>query len=74
MTTKDFAVFDGDSHVVEPPALWEKYLDPEYRTLGKHALWRQEGRTGVVSEGQRRDLSRPGQPQSAAPRDCGGPA
>jgi uncharacterized protein len=46
MTTKDFAVFDSDSHVVEPPALWEKYLDPEYRTLGKHALWRQEGRTG----------------------------
>jgi predicted TIM-barrel fold metal-dependent hydrolase len=46
MTMKDFAVFDSDSHVVEPPALWEKYLDPEYRTLGKHALWRQEGRTG----------------------------
>ena len=44
---KDFAVFDGDSHVVEPPALWEKYLEPEYRTLGKHALWRQEGRTGA---------------------------
>ena len=39
MTTKDFVVFDADSHVVEPPALWEKYLDPEYRTLGKHALW-----------------------------------
>ncbi len=46
MATKDFAVFDSDSHVVEPIALWEKYLDPEYRTLGKHALWRQEGRTG----------------------------
>jgi uncharacterized protein len=47
MPAKDFVVFDGDSHVVEPPALWEKYLDPEYRTLGKHALWRQEGRTGA---------------------------
>ena len=46
MPTKDFVVFDSDSHVVEPSALWEKYLDPEYRTLGKHALWRQEGRTG----------------------------
>jgi len=45
MPQKDFAVFDGDSHVVEPPALWEKYLDPEYRTLGKQALWRQEGPT-----------------------------
>jgi hypothetical protein len=48
MATKDFVVFDGDSHVVEPPALWEKYLDPEYRTLGKHALWRQEGRRSLV--------------------------
>jgi len=45
--TKDFIVFDADSHVVEPPALWEKYLDPEYRTLGKHALWRQEGRAAA---------------------------
>jgi len=46
MRTKSFAVFDSDSHVVEPPVLWEKHLDPEYRTLGKHALWRHEGRSG----------------------------
>ena len=43
-TSKDFEVFDSDSHVVEPKELWEKYLDPEYRVLGKHALWREEGR------------------------------
>ena len=47
MITNEFAVFDGDSHVIEPPALWEKYLEPEYRTLGKHALWRHEGPTGA---------------------------
>ena len=46
MPAKNFPVFDSDSHVVEPAALWERYLDPEYRTLGKHALWRQEGRNG----------------------------
>src|SRR2546429_535884 len=39
--TKEFAVFDSDSHIVEPRELWEKYLDPEFRTLGKHALWRE---------------------------------
>ena len=65
MTNKDFAVFDSDSHVVEPPALWEKYLDPEYRTLGKHALWRQEGRTGAYLKV---NLPRQGQPQPAASR------
>ena len=42
-TRKDFEVFDSDSHVVEPRELWEKYLDPAYRVLGKHALWREEG-------------------------------
>jgi predicted TIM-barrel fold metal-dependent hydrolase len=46
MANKYFAVFDGDSHVVEPPELWTKYLDPEYRTLGKSALWREEGKLG----------------------------
>ncbi|HKD68346.1 MAG TPA: amidohydrolase family protein [Candidatus Binataceae bacterium] len=45
-TKKNFAVFDGDSHVVEPPELWTKYLEPEYRTLGKFALWREEGKLG----------------------------
>jgi hypothetical protein len=40
-----FTVFDSDSHVVEPPELWEKYLDPEHRVLGKRALWRHHGET-----------------------------
>ncbi len=47
MTTKRFVVFDGDSHVVEPREVWETYLDPEYRILGKSALWREEGRLGA---------------------------
>jgi predicted TIM-barrel fold metal-dependent hydrolase len=46
MATKRIAVFDGDSHVVEPPELWTKYIEPEYRTLGKFALWREEGKFG----------------------------
>ena len=44
MTTKRFPVFDSDSHVVEPSDVWEKYLQPEYRVLGKHALWREDGK------------------------------
>ena len=40
---KRFKVFDADSHVVEPHAVWEEYLEPEYRALGKHALWREDG-------------------------------
>ena len=66
--TKDFVVFDSDSHVVEPPTLWEKYLDPEYRTLGKQALWRQEGRTSAylkVNGEIFRDRSNPNLPRYA---------
>jgi predicted TIM-barrel fold metal-dependent hydrolase len=46
MATKRFTVFDADSHVVEPVELWTKYLEPDYRALGKHALWREEGKLG----------------------------
>jgi predicted TIM-barrel fold metal-dependent hydrolase len=68
MLTKEFAVFDADSHVVEPPALWEKHLEPEYRTLGKHALWRQEGRTGAylkINGEIFRDTTNPNLPRHA---------
>ena len=40
---KSFSVFDADSHVLEPRDVWEKYLEPEYRVLGKQALWREDG-------------------------------
>ena len=68
MATHDFAVFDSDSHVVEPPTLWEKHLDPGYRALGRHALWRQEGRTGAylkVNGEIFRDTGNPNLPRHA---------
>src|SRR5437764_15373770 len=45
VTRKRFAVCDSGSHVVEPRDVWEEYLEPEYRVLGKHALWREDGKT-----------------------------
>ena len=27
----DTYVFDSDSHILEPPDLWETYIDPKYR-------------------------------------------
>jgi len=46
MARRGFPIFDSDSHVVEPPELWTKYLEAEYRTLGRYALWREEGKWG----------------------------
>ena len=66
--TKRFSVFDSDSHVVEPPALWEKYLEPEYRTSGRHALWRQEGKTNSylkINGDVFRDTGNPNLPRHA---------
>jgi hypothetical protein len=48
--------------------LWEKYLEPEHRTLAKHALWRQEGRTGSylkINGEIFRDTSNPNLPRHA---------
>jgi len=28
MATKSFPVFDCDSHIVEPPAVWDEYVPP----------------------------------------------
>ena len=68
MTVKDFEVFDADSHVVEPAELWERYLAHDDRTLGKHGLWRQEGRTGSylkVNGEVFRDTTNPNLPRHA---------
>ena len=68
-TTRHFAVFDSDSHVVEPPELWEKYLDPEFRVLGKQALWRHDGATNSYLKINGEVDPRHDEPQPAAPRD-----
>src|SRR5262249_18104302 len=35
MTTKTFPVFDCDSHVVEPPEIWDRYVPAKVRTWVK---------------------------------------
>src|ERR671934_116873 len=33
MATKSFSVFDCDSHIVEPPAIWDEYVPADRRRL-----------------------------------------
>jgi hypothetical protein len=35
MVTKDFPIFDCDSHVVEPPAIWDEYVPSAIRSWVK---------------------------------------
>ena len=72
MATKDFIVFDSDGPRGGAAALW-RMLDPEYRTLGKHALWRQEGRATAYLRSTGEMFRDKGNPTCRATH-CGGRA
>jgi hypothetical protein len=40
-------VIDGDGHVLEPPALWQQYLEAKYQD---RAIRMEKDQTGVVKE------------------------
>src|SRR5437763_1832537 len=33
MAKDGFKVFDSDMHIMEPPDLWERYIDPKFRSM-----------------------------------------
>ena len=33
-----FRVFDSDMHIMEPPDLWERYIDPEFRSIAPRGV------------------------------------
>src|SRR5208282_4582642 len=47
-------VIDADSHVFEPAAIWEKYLDPAYRIAARSAFYyhEDEDAAGVILNGR----------------------
>jgi len=49
-----FPVIDADSHVFEPAAIWEQYLDRAYRVPARSAFWHEEvdGIVTVILNGQ----------------------
>jgi hypothetical protein len=49
--------------------LWTKYLDPEYRTLGRYALWREEGKWGSYLQLNGKMFSRHYELEHPAPRN-----
>jgi predicted TIM-barrel fold metal-dependent hydrolase len=45
---KDLLIIDGDSHVLEPPNLWDEYLEPEFRPRAIRITRSVPGRDGEV--------------------------
>ena len=46
--TKNFPVFDCDSHIYEPPELWDKYISPNNRDFAKTHFYRDADRLFLV--------------------------
>ena len=46
--TKDFPVFDCDSHIYEPPEIWDKYIPQKNRDFAKTHFYRDSDRLFLV--------------------------
>ena len=38
MARKGFKVLDSDMHIIEPPDLWQRYIDPEFKDQAPRGL------------------------------------
>jgi predicted TIM-barrel fold metal-dependent hydrolase len=38
MAIDGFKLFDSDMHIMEPPDLWERYIDAEFKSIAPHGL------------------------------------
>jgi uncharacterized protein len=54
-------VIDADGHILEPPDLWEKYLEPKYRDRAVRIRVGEDGYEFLEVDGKRAKLTRQGQ-------------
>jgi predicted TIM-barrel fold metal-dependent hydrolase len=48
MSNNGFPIIDCDTHVLEPAAIWEQYLDPQYRVVARSAFWHETDSRGLT--------------------------
>jgi len=56
----DELVIDCDGHILEPPDLWEKYIDPKYRDRAMRILVGDDGFEYLEIDRKRAQMTRPG--------------
>src|SRR5262245_23458846 len=56
----DTPVIDCDGHILEPPDLWEKYLEPKYRDRAMRICVGDDGYEYLEIDNKRAKLTRPG--------------
>ena len=52
MAKGGFKVLDSDMHIIEPPDLWEKYVEPEFRGRVPHGTEEFKGDLRLTHEGR----------------------
>jgi hypothetical protein len=59
--TAETLVIDCDGHILEPPDLWETYLEPAYRDRALRIRVGADGFEYLEIDGRRSTIARPGQ-------------
>src|SRR5262249_15965615 len=59
--TTDALVIDCDGHILEPPDLWETYLEPQYRDRALRIRVGDDGFEHLLIDGRPSTIARPGQ-------------
>src|SRR5687767_10995778 len=52
MSHRDFKVLDSDIHIIEPPDLWQRYIDPAFRDRAPQGMTEDVGDLRLVHDGQ----------------------
>jgi predicted TIM-barrel fold metal-dependent hydrolase len=55
---------DADGHILEPPTLWEEYIDPEFRDRALRIVVDEQGLEELEIDGRRSQMSRHGFPST----------
>ena len=52
MAHSNFKVLDSDIHIIEPPDLWQRYIDPAFRDRAPHGLTEDAGDLRLAFDGK----------------------
>lgn len=52
MAYQSFKVLDSDIHIIEPPDLWQRYIDPEFRDRAPYGLTEDMGDLRLAHDGK----------------------
>ena len=61
-----FKVMDSDMHIIEPPDLWQRYIDPDFRDRAPIGQTRHNRDLGVTFRGEEMSVSAPPNPLAQA--------